>query len=82
MSATLPRTSPLGARTFGDPPSELTRRLIRKGLEPRNIRQDRTGPLRLMASAEGYVMVRRPGAMPFVIAEKDWLSLPEQERAA
>lgn len=34
------------------------------------------GKLRLMATAEGYVMVRRPGCMPFVMAAKDWEKLP------
>lgn len=36
------------------------------------------GPVRLMGEAEGYCMVRRPGAMPFVISLKEWLALPAQ----
>ena len=38
-----------------------------------------------MANAKGYVMVRRPGCMPFVITEKQWLEFPlwsEFERRA
>ena len=27
---------------------------------------------RFMASAEGYVMVRRKGGMPFVISKREW----------
>lgn len=34
------------------------------------------GRLTYMVHAKGYVMVRRPGRMPFVIAEKLWLSFP------
>jgi hypothetical protein len=30
----------------------------------------------LMARASGYVMVRKPGCVPFVMGEKDWLSMP------
>lgn len=32
--------------------------------------------VRYMAHADGYVMVRRPGAAPFVIGEKEWRKLP------
>lgn len=31
---------------------------------------------RYMAHADGYVMARLPGCMPFVIAEKEWIALP------
>jgi hypothetical protein len=37
---------------------------------------DKLNVLRLMARASGYVMVRRSGAKPFVLSEKDWLALP------
>ncbi len=37
------------------------------------------GRLRYMAHAKGYVMVRRPGCIPFVMDEKDWLALPISE---
>lgn len=33
---------------------------------------------RCMAVADGYVMVRHPGAMPFVMSEKEWLKLEEK----
>lgn len=39
-------------------------------------RGDDHGRLRFMARADGYVMVRRPGAAPYCITEKDWLALP------
>ena len=34
------------------------------------------GRLTYMVHAKGYVMVRRPGRIPFVITEKLWLSFP------
>lgn len=36
----------------------------------------RLGRITYMAHAKGYVMARRPGAMPFVITEKLWRSFP------
>lgn len=33
----------------------------------------------MMAMKDGYVMCRRPGAMPFVMAVKDWDALLVQE---
>jgi len=39
-------------------------------------RHDTTGPIRCMADAQAYVMVRRPGAMPFVMTKPDWVALP------
>jgi uncharacterized Fe-S cluster-containing radical SAM superfamily protein len=35
--------------------------------------------LRLMARAEGYVMVRYKGCAPFIMREKDWIALPVAE---
>lgn len=32
--------------------------------------------MRLMARAKGYIMVRKPGAMPFVLTEKEWAAMP------
>jgi len=32
--------------------------------------------IRLMALAEGYVMVRYEGCAPFIMTEKDWAALP------
>jgi len=40
-------------------------------------RHDDLGRLRLMASAEGYVMVRRPGALPFLMTVKEWADLSD-----
>ena len=61
--------------------SALAAQLIEAGLSPIDRKDDR-GPLRAMCKAECYVMVRRPGCMPFVMREADWLSLPATERAA
>lgn len=30
------------------------------------------GPVTFMAAADGYVMVRRPGCLPFVVPVRDW----------
>jgi hypothetical protein len=32
--------------------------------------------VRLMARSGGYVMVRKPRAIPFVLSEKEWAKLP------
>lgn len=40
------------------------------------VKKDRHGELRLMAAAKGYVMVRRPGCMPFVMSGKEWDRMP------
>ena len=32
-----------------------------------------------MATARGWVMVRRPGCMPFVMSVRDWDALPSEE---
>lgn len=58
--------------------SKLTRDLVASGLEDRNLRADARGPLRFMAVADGYVMVRRPGCVPFVMHERDWRKLSER----
>lgn len=39
-------------------------------------RIDRDWPSKLMVKADGYVMVRRPGCIPYVMWEKDWEKLP------
>lgn len=39
------------------------------------VRYDQYGAKRLMAEAEGYVMVRRPHAMPGVMSRKEWDAL-------
>jgi hypothetical protein len=38
-------------------------------------RYDATGPIRCMAVAGGYLMVRRPRAAPFVVSAREWLLL-------
>jgi hypothetical protein len=38
-------------------------------------RRDQHGVMRMMAVADGYVMVRRPGALPFVMSREDWMAL-------
>lgn len=45
-------------------------------------RYDRYGPLRLMTRAEGYVMFRRPHAIPYCMTEKEWQELPLLEKDA
>jgi hypothetical protein len=35
-------------------------------------RYDRYGEFRLMAEADGYVMARRQGRMPFIVKRKEW----------
>ena len=37
---------------------------------------ERPGDVRLVVKAEGYAMVRRKGAMPFVITAKMWDEAP------
>jgi len=44
-------------------------------------RWNRHGELRLMAEAEGYVMVRRLGAAPFVCSRREWMAFAEQPPA-
>lgn len=39
-------------------------------------RKDRTGRIRFMVRSGGYVMVRRPHFMPFVLPERKWMNLP------
>lgn len=41
-------------------------------------RYDDRGPIVLMAVAKGYVMVRRPGCIPFVLTERDWQAMSEK----
>lgn len=40
---------------------------------------DRLGPIRYMVRSGGYVMVRRPRCVPFVLSEKDWRKLPKNQ---
>lgn len=39
-------------------------------------RGDKLGPIRFMAAADNYVMVRRPGCMPWCEPLADWLKRP------
>lgn len=43
-------------------------------------REDRYGPLRLMAIAEGYVMARRKGCAPFVVSIDEWVEIGADTR--
>lgn len=38
---------------------------------------DQHGPIRYLTRSGGYVMVRRPRCVPFVMHEKDWAKLPK-----
>ena len=46
--------------------------------EPSRFKHDRSkdGRIVYMAHAKNYVMVRRPGCVPFVLTEKEWRTLP------
>jgi hypothetical protein len=44
--------------------------------KPRREERWREGVLRLMARADGWVMCRRPGYVPFVMPEREWDELP------
>ncbi len=43
-------------------------------------RIERGYPSKFMARADGYVMVRRKGCLPYVMSEKDWLALPAAQK--
>ncbi len=47
-----------------------------------NVRYDQYGKLTALAAQDGWMMVRRPACVPFVIKVKDWIALdsepPEQ----
>jgi hypothetical protein len=45
-------------------------------------RGDSIGPIRFMAMADGYVMVRRPGAIPWAERLNKWVSRPLEADAA
>jgi hypothetical protein len=38
-------------------------------------RYDHHGPIRVMAVVDPYLMVRRPGSMPFVLGFAEWWAL-------
>ena len=39
-------------------------------------RWERGAESRFMAEADGWVMVRRPGCIPYTIFKRDWMKLP------
>lgn len=41
-------------------------------------RYDRHGEFRVMATSDGWVMIRRPGCAPGVMPVKDWYALSGQ----
>lgn len=45
-------------------------------------RGDSIGPIRFMAAVDGYVMVRRPGSMPWVETVADWVKRPLEVAAS
>jgi ABC-type thiamin/hydroxymethylpyrimidine transport system permease subunit len=45
-------------------------------IEVKAERGDSLGPIRFMAAVDGYVMVRRPGSMPWVETVADWVKRP------
>ena len=45
----------------------------------REVRFDPVGEIRLMAQADGYVLVRRPGCMPFVLRAAEWGKMPKRD---
>lgn len=45
------------------------------------IAYDHIGPIRYVTRASGYVMVRRPHCIPFVMSERDWAKLPKTPEA-
>ena len=54
------------------PPLRIQRKRMKVDYDRAERRMDMYGPIRLMASAEGYVLVRRHQCFPFVMSEKDW----------
>ena len=40
------------------------------------------GKVRFMVRSGGYVMCRRPRAMPYVVTEKEWRALPVFDQAS
>lgn len=57
-----------------------TRTLIRERKEMLKARNDgssyKDGRVNYMAHADGWVMVRRPGCIPYTVTMADWLALP------
>lgn len=45
-------------------------------------RKDENGVIRFMCRSGGYVMCRRPRAIPFVLTEKQWMRLEKTQPTA
>ena len=62
-----------------DPRDRAYRRMVRshdgRNWGPEEEQGD-GGRVRLMARSGGYVMVRRPRCIPFVLTEKEWARMP------
>lgn len=43
---------------------------------------DKQGKIMHMVTSGGYVMVKRPKAMPFVLTLKEWAKLPKEAAAS
>lgn len=43
-----------------------------------SVRYDHLGKMKLMATADGYVMARRPYCKPFVVTLEYWMKLSEK----
>lgn len=41
-----------------------------------SVRTDRIGEMRLIAAADGYAMIRRPGSVPIVMPLAEWEAMP------
>lgn len=74
---------------LGECPAFVRRRRIWKDMvkhaprfdqRPRAKGAGALGRVSYMSHASGYVMVRRPGCIPFVLTEKEWLALPLWEQ--
>ena len=48
-------------------------------MQPSEWRWWHGGPARKMVEAEGYIMARRKGCMPFVVGRREWEALPPCE---
>lgn len=61
-----------------NPQDRAYRRFTRVRIDRKLVEQEQGdgGRVRLMVRSGGYVMVRRPGAMPFVLTEKEWARMP------
>ena len=48
--------------------------------KPEEWRVERSFPSRVVAAAEGYVMVKRKGCAPYVMTKKEWEKCPLCEK--